>query len=108
MGLMHRDMTGITAIGIDQISWRMGDKSVTLVYPINEMCKRLLYVGTDRTEASLRGYLQPLSEEVKGGGPVSMQRHVAAVPEGDWRIDWPSGACAGPVSDHDAIQQGGG
>jgi transposase len=66
-GLLHREMTGITAIGIDEIAWRKGHRYVTLVYQIHEGCKRLLYVGKDRTEASLRGFFQELSEEVKGG-----------------------------------------
>ena len=66
-GLLHREMTGITAIGIDEIAWRKGHRYVTLVYQINEGCKRLLYVGKDRTEASLRGFFAPLSAEVKAG-----------------------------------------
>jgi transposase len=49
-GLNHREMTGITAIGIDEIAWRKGHRYVTLVYQINEECKRLLYVGENRSE----------------------------------------------------------
>jgi hypothetical protein len=44
-GLLHREMTGITAIGINEIAWRKGHKYVALVYQINEECKRLLSVG---------------------------------------------------------------
>jgi transposase len=66
-GLNHREMTGITAIGIDEIAWRKGHRYVTLVYQINEECKRLLYVGENRSEESLRGFFRGLSEEVKGG-----------------------------------------
>jgi transposase len=60
-------MTGITAIGIDEIAYRKGYKHVTLVDQINEEYKRLLSVGENRSEESLRGFSRGLSEEVKGG-----------------------------------------
>lgn len=43
-GMKQRDMTGITAIGVDEISVRKGHRYITLVYQINEHCKRLLWV----------------------------------------------------------------
>ncbi len=66
-GLIHREMTIITASGIDEIAWRKGHRYVLLVYQINEGCKRLLSVGQNRTEESLRGLFQGLSEEANGG-----------------------------------------
>jgi transposase len=65
--LNHRKMTGITAVGIDEIAWRKGHRYVTLVNQINEEYKRLLYVGENRSEESMRGFFRRLSEEVKGG-----------------------------------------
>ncbi|MFN7770440.1 MAG: hypothetical protein ACK5UC_24855 [Planctomycetaceae bacterium] len=44
-----------------------GHRDVTLVYPINEGCQLRLSIGKDRTEAGLRGFFAPLSEEVKRG-----------------------------------------
>jgi len=48
-GLAHRDLCGITAIGVDEIAWRKGHQYLTLVYQIDAGCTRLLWVGKDRT-----------------------------------------------------------
>ena len=48
-GLAHRDLTGITAIGIDELARRRGPRYVTLVYPLDPGCRRLLWMGRDRT-----------------------------------------------------------
>jgi transposase len=55
-GIANRSLEGVTAVGIDEIQWRKGHKYLTLVYQIQEGCKRLLYVGAERTEKSLRGF----------------------------------------------------
>lgn len=61
-GLKNRSLEGIAAIGVDEIQWRKGHKYLTLVYQIQEGCKRLLYVGAERTEASLRGFFGVLGK----------------------------------------------
>jgi len=61
-GLTQRSLEGIEAIGIDEIQWRKGHKYLTLVYQIQEGCKRLLYVGVDRTEKSLSGFFDLLGQ----------------------------------------------
>jgi len=53
-GLVHRDLAGVTAIGIDEIQWQRGHHYLTLVYQIDEGCRRLLWIGRERTEATLR------------------------------------------------------
>jgi len=55
-GIGNRSLEGVTAVGIDEIQWRKGHKYLTLVYQIQEGCKRLLYIGAERTEKSLRGF----------------------------------------------------
>jgi transposase len=55
-GVVHREIEGIEAIGIDEIAYRRGHKYLTLVYQIDPECRRLLYVAKDRTEQSLRGF----------------------------------------------------
>lgn len=52
-GLKHRDLSGITAIGIDEIQWQRGHKYLTLVYQINAERIRLLWIGKDRTVKTL-------------------------------------------------------
>jgi len=52
-GLANRNLTGIEAIGVDEIQWRRGHKYLTLVYQIDSTCKRLLWIGEARKEATL-------------------------------------------------------
>jgi transposase len=65
-GLAHRDLSGIEAIGVDEIQWQRGHHYLTLVYQIEDGMKRLLWVARERTEESLRGFFQALSEEARG------------------------------------------
>ena len=56
-GLAHRDIDGITAIGIDEICWRKRkDKFVTLVYQLDQGKRRLLWIGPDRTAKTFREF----------------------------------------------------
>jgi len=64
-GLEHRDLGGIEAIGVDEIQWQRGHRYLTLVYQIEDGMKRLLWVAEERTEQSLRGFFQMLSDEVR-------------------------------------------
>lgn len=61
-GLKRRCLEGIRAVGIDEIKYRVGNNFLTLVYQLDQGCRRLLYVGKDRTEESLRGFFQMLGE----------------------------------------------
>jgi len=62
-GRAHMDRTGITAIGVDEMAWGHGHTYATVVYQINEGCKRLLWVAEKRTEDSLRGFFDWLGQE---------------------------------------------
>ena len=62
-GRAHMDMTGITAIGVDEIAYQKGHKYLTLVYQINEGCKRLLWVGEKRTETTILAFFGWLTPE---------------------------------------------
>lgn len=64
-GLEHRCLTGIQALGVDEVQWRRGHHYLTVVYQIEAGMKRLLYVGLDRTEESLRGFFRTLSDEAR-------------------------------------------
>jgi transposase len=65
-GMMHRDLEGIEAIGVDEVAWQKGHKYLTLVYQIDAGCKRLLWIGEDRTEASFRNFFEMLGAERSG------------------------------------------
>jgi transposase len=64
-GLAHRDMDGIEAIGVDEVLWHRGHKYLTVVYQIDEGCRRLLWLGKDRTTATLDGFFDGLGEAAK-------------------------------------------
>ncbi len=52
-GIEHRDLSDVTAIGVDEILYLRGHKYLTLVYQINEEHKRLIWIGKDRTVKTL-------------------------------------------------------
>jgi transposase len=62
-GLKHRDLSGITAIGIDELQWHKGHEYLTLVYQINSEAIRLLWIGKDRTVKTLLRFFRFLGEE---------------------------------------------
>jgi transposase len=66
-GIVHRKWGQIVALGIDEIAWRKGHKYLTLVYQIDERRKRLLWIGQERTEESLRSFFQIMPRRVAAG-----------------------------------------
>lgn len=69
-GRKHRVLEGVGAIGVDEIHWSKGQKSesfLTVIYQIDGHCRRLLWVGRKRTEASVREGLKALGTEVVRG-----------------------------------------
>lgn len=66
-GIVHREVSGLESIGIDEIQYRRGHKYLTLVYQLDEGAKRLLYVAKDRTEASLHGFFDILDAPTVSG-----------------------------------------
>jgi len=66
-GLVHRDLSSVEAIGVDEIQWRRGHHYLTLIYQIDADCRRLLWIGRERTEASLRQGLDVLGTRFCSG-----------------------------------------
>jgi transposase len=63
-GLEHRNLDGVTAIGVDEISRGRGqNKYVTLVYQIDSGARRLLWVGKERTKKALEGFFDAFGAE---------------------------------------------
>jgi transposase len=65
-GLEHRDLDGVRAIGVDEISRGRGQKYITLVYQIDAGTKRLLWVGKDRTMKTLLKFFNTFGEQRSG------------------------------------------
>lgn len=57
-GREHMNLDGIESIGIDEILWKRGYKFLTLVYQIDEGCKRLLWIGRERQIKTLLGFFR--------------------------------------------------
>jgi len=69
-GLAHRQLEGVTAIGVDEIHWGKRKRAaafLTVIYQIDSHCRRLLWVGPRRTQATLRQGLAALGPKVVGG-----------------------------------------
>src|SRR5512139_1637708 len=69
-GLAARKLEGVQAIGVDEIHWGKGKRAenfLTVIYQIDAHCRRLLWVGRRRTQATLRRGLNTLGETVVQG-----------------------------------------
>ena len=62
-GLEHRDLEGIEAIGVDEVQWQKGHKYQTVVYQLDEGCKRLLWIGADRKAKTLLRFFRFLGKD---------------------------------------------
>jgi len=65
-GLAHRNLEGVESIGVDEIQYRRGHKYLTLVYQTDENCRRLLWVGKDRTTKTLLRFFRMFGKERSG------------------------------------------
>ena len=69
-GLAHRVLSGVKAIGVDEIHWGRGLKAanfLTVTYQIDAGCRRLLWIGRRRTEQTLRRGLKELGKPFAEG-----------------------------------------
>ena len=62
-GLKHRILSGIEAIGVDEIQFGKGHNYLTIVYQLDAECKRLLYVGPARTVKSFLGFFRQIGKD---------------------------------------------
>lgn len=60
-GIEHRDLSGITHIGIDEISRKKGQVYLTNVYDLRS--KTLIWSGVERTKDALRSFFNYLGSE---------------------------------------------
>jgi transposase len=62
-GLQHRSLEGVTAIGVDEVQFQKGHRYLTVVYQINEDCRRLLWIGQDRTAKTLLRFFKMIGRQ---------------------------------------------
>jgi len=70
-GLRHRDLSGVQALGIDEIQSGKGHQYLTVVYQLCGRVPRLLYVGQRRDASSLSAFFESM-----GGGWCANITHV--------------------------------
>lgn len=69
-GLARRKLEGVESIGVDEIHWgrsQGANRFLTVIYQIDRHCRRLLWVGPKRTQATLRRGLAALGPQVVSG-----------------------------------------
>jgi len=62
-GLKHRSLDGVTAIGVDEVQFQKGHRYLTVVYQIDQGCRRLLWIGKDRTTKTLLRFFRMMGKE---------------------------------------------
>ena len=66
-GLGRRDVKDVTAIGVDEVQYQRGHKYLTVIYQLDEGCRRLLWVGKDRTVRTMLRFFRMFGEEWSQG-----------------------------------------
>ncbi len=69
-GLAHRKLENVRSLGIDEMNWgrgKGGGNFFTVLYQLDQGCRRLLWVGPRRTQATLKRGLKALGPEVVKG-----------------------------------------
>ncbi len=62
-GLDHRNLEGVTEIGVDEISVFKGHKYLTMVYQLNAGARRLLWCGPERRVKTLLRFFHEFGKE---------------------------------------------
>jgi len=62
-GLRHRDLKNIHSIGVDEIQYKSNHKYLTLVYQIDKGCRRLLWIGKDRTAKTFNTFFDDMEKK---------------------------------------------
>ena len=57
------DLSDISSIGVDEVLWHRGHKYLTVVYQIDQHCKRLLWVGKGRDAKTFEKFFKWFGQE---------------------------------------------
>ncbi len=64
-GHAHQELSGVSAIGIDEFAWQRGSRFPTPVYQIDEASRRLPCAGEQRRVKTLLGFFHWFGAEVR-------------------------------------------
>ena len=59
--LNHRTINMVSALGVDEIAWHKGHNYLTLVYQIDLGARRLLWIGEQRTQATMESFFKDMA-----------------------------------------------
>ncbi len=104
-GLAPRDLSGIGSIGTDEIALRKGHSCITLVYPIDEHCKRLLRIGKEHPR-QYSGILRRVRDREKPRVLLHRLRQERPVREGHGPESSASPAYPRPLPHHGSHRNG--
>ena len=62
LGVKHRSLDHIEAVGVDEVQWQKGHHYLTLVYQIDGNCRELLHIAPERSVRSLLSFFRLLGE----------------------------------------------
>ena len=62
-GLKNRSLDGVSAIGVDEVQFQKGHRYLTVVYQIDQDCRRLLWIGRDRTAKTLLRFFRMMGKQ---------------------------------------------
>ncbi len=65
-GLEHRDLEGVASIGVDEVQYQKGQKYLTVVYQLDAGSRRLLWIGKERTKATLKSFFRDMEGRLPG------------------------------------------
>lgn len=65
-GRERMELDNIHSIGVDEVLWHKGHKYLTVVYQIDAHCKRLLWIGKERSIKTFQGFFKWLGKERTG------------------------------------------
>jgi len=79
-GLDHRDLSDVTALGVDEVAFRKGHKYLTLVYQLDEGHRRLLHVSEGRSARSLLSFFAMMKRagRARGEDLIGQVRYVCS------------------------------
>jgi transposase len=65
--LANRNLDDIRSIGVDEFAWKKGHKYLVFVYQIDHHCKRLLWIGHERTKVTFESFFTWLGQARSDG-----------------------------------------
>ncbi len=104
-GLAHRDLSGVAAVGIDEVAWQRGHTYMTLLYDISQGDEAAWPWPNTGPRRACEPAWTALGDR-PARRAIRVWRYAEAVPQGDPGEPGSCGSRAGSVPRHAAVRQG--